>query len=470
MKKVRYFLYGFLVGIVILLAIFYVVPTGKVTYKQNLNKKYFNFLGGRGFLHKLGPKERLLENNKVIGDPVYFNVRTSRNFSKVKMTLKYKIGSAILGDNEYLNIETGVLMDKSNWRYNLYPVFNQKMNEILDKWYVVKNGQTVLAQKNKNYSNIEDFINQKDFSSTVLYNYNLNYNYILSDYEPDNKIIDIYNLRGSYSFYTYIKNEDLKIDFSFLNEKIDDNKKPSVFVYYQDQLILEDTLSTNNSLSSFNLFLADLPEGVYKVEIKVDDDWLTKKLVSYNSKIVFINRIWLNDLSTGFNIWSNKRNFKIKSFSAKCLSDIKINNEIFSVNEIYKQFDFSITKTIENNLNEISSDSCGLLIETDGLFSFSEDSFFNPVISKLSEESDWNTINTVIANYEPPKKENDYYISEIEMDLHSAIRDKDGYRFIISAPFLKNLNNNEYVELTEINMEFEGSNLIDKIKSILNKK
>jgi len=469
MKKVRYFLYGFLVFIVILLAVFYIVPTGRITYKQDLNKKYFNIFGGRGFLHKLGPEERLLENNKIIGDPVYFNFRTSRNFSKVKMTLKYQLSPAVLENNEYLNIETGVLMDKANWRYNLYPVFNQKINKILSEWYIVKDGQTVLAQKNKNYSSIENFLNQKDFSSTVLYNYNLNYNYILPDYEVDDEIVDVYNLKGSYSFYSYIKNEDLKINFSFLNEKIDDKKKPIIFVYYQDQLIFEDTLSINDSLSNFNLSLTDLPEGVYKVEIKVDDDWLTKKLSSYNSKIVFINRVWLNDLSAGFKIWSNKNNFKIKSFSAQCLSDVKINNETFSVDEIYKQFDFSIEDIKKEALNEISSDSCGLLIETNGLFAFSKDSFFNPIINKLNEESDWNNIDTIIANYEPPKKENDYYISEIEMELNSAVRDKDGYRFLISAPFLKNSNNNEYIELKEINMEFEGSNLINKISSIINK-
>ncbi len=470
MKKVRCFLYGFLVFIVILLAVFYIVPTGKITYKQDLSKKYFNFLGGRGFLHKVSPEERLLEDNKIIGDPVYFNFRTSRNFSKVKMTLKYKLSSAVLENNEYLNIETGVLMDKDNWHYNLYPVFNQKMNEILNKWYIIKNEQTVLAQKDKNYSSIEDFLNQKDFSSTVLYNYDLNYNYILSDYKADDKIINIYNLKGSYSFYTYIKNEDLKVDFSFLNEKVSDDKKPSIFVYYQNQLIFEDTLSIDDSLNNFNLFLSDLPEGVYKIEIKVDDDCLTKKLSSHNSKIVFINRVWLNNLSTGFKIWSNKGNVKIKSFSAKCLSDVKINKEVFSVNEIYKQFDFSIKEIKKDTLNEISSNSCGLLIEANGLFSFSKDSFFNPVINKLNEESDWNNIDTIIANYELPKRENDYYISEIEMDLHSAVRDKDGYRFLISAPFLKNSNNNEYIELKEIDMEFEGSNLINKISSIINKK
>jgi len=469
MKKVRYFLYGFLVFIVILLAVFYIVPTGKITYKQDLSKKYFNFLGGRGFLHKISPEERLLEDNKIIGDPVYFNFRTSRNFSKVKMTLKYKLSSAVLGNNEYLNIETGVLMDKANWRYNLYPVFNKKMNEVLNEWNIIKNEQTVLAQKDKNYSSLEDFLNQKNFSSTVLYNYNLNYDYILPDYEVDDKIVDVYNLKGSYSFYTYIKNEDLKIDFSFLNEKVSANNQPSIFVYYQNQLIFEDALSIKDSLGNFNLFLSDLPEGVYKVEIKVDDDWLTKKLSSHNSKMVFINKVWLNDLSTGLKIWSNKNNFKIKSFSAQCLSDVKINNETFLVDEIYKQFDFSIEDIKKEALNEISSDSCGLLIETNGLFAFSEDSFFNPIISKLNEESDWNNINTIIANYEPPKQENDYYISEIEMDLHSAVRDKDGYRFLISAPFLKKSNNNEYIELKEINMEFEGSNLINKISSIINK-
>ena len=466
MKKMRYFLYGFLFLVVVVLAVFYVVPTGHITYNQDLSKKYFNLLGGRGFFYKLGPAERLFDNNKIIGDPVYFNFRTSRNFSKVKMTLKYKISAEDLLPNRYIDIKAGVLMDKANWRYSLYPVFNNKLNNILKEWPSVKEGKTILIQKNNKYPYLKDFFNSNNFSSSLFYNYDFDYNYTLPDYKPDrDKTINISNLRGSYSFYTYIKDESLKINFSFLDKK-NNNRQLSVFVYYKNKLISQNEVSTGN----FELNLPDLPEGAYKVEIKADDDWITEKLISNNSKIVFIDKIWLDNLIDGFVVWSNQNNFKIKSFSTACLSDINVNKKSFSINEIYKQFNVSVDNSISNGLNELSSRSCGLLIETDGLFSFSENSFFDPTINEITEKTDWNNIDTIVADYNIPIKDGDYYISEMEMNLQSAVRDKDGYRFVISAPFLKNLDNNEYMELKEITMDFEGSNLIDKVKSIINKR
>ena len=455
---------------ILVLVGFYIVPGGKIVYQQDFSKKYFNFLGGRGFFYKMGPEERLIDDNKMIGDPLYFYVRAPRSFSEAIMTIKYKISASSLAKNNYLNIETGILMDKSNWRYNLYPVFNNKLNEIFSAWSVVKNEDVILAQKNKKFSQLADFIEHNDFSNSAFYNYNLDYDYILSDYQAEtDKTLSILNLQGSYSFYTYIKEEDLKIDFSFLNKNNNNIQALSIFVYYQNNLIFDKSLTadifSSDSPVNFNLNLSDLPEGAYKVEIKANDDFLTPKLISHNSKLVFINRVWLSNLTNGLAVWSDKNNFKIKSFSARCLDKVDINNEIFTVDKIYQQFDF--TTSNKTDLNKITSNSCGLLIENNGLFSFTEESFFNPILNKLAEDTDWDNIDMVVADYSQPLENDGYYTSEIKMDLQSALRDTDGYRFIISAPFLKNLNPDEYVEIKEIKIEFQGKTLMEKIKEII---
>ncbi len=455
---------------VLVLAGLYIVPGGKMVYQQDFSKKHFNFLGGRGFFYKMGPEERLADNNKMIGDPLYFYVRAPRSFSEAIMTIKYKISSDSLVKNDYLNIETGILMDKSNWRYNLYPVFNNKLNKIFSTWSVVKDENMTLAQKNKKFSRLTDFIEHNDFSKSAFYNYNLNYDYVLPGYQAEiGKTLNISNLQGSYSFYTYIKDENLKVDFSFLNKNNNNTQALSIFVYYQNNLIFDKSLTANifspDLPVNFNLNLSNLPEGVYKVEIKANDDFLTSNLISYNSKLVFINRVWLSDLSNGLILWSDKNNFKIKSFSAQCLDKVDINNEIFTVDKIYQQFDFTVSNKAD--LYKITSDSCGLLIENNGLFSFTKESFFNPGLNKVAEDTNWDNIDTVVADYSQPLESDGYYISKIKMNLQSAVYDTDGYRFIISAPFLKNLSSDEYVEIKEIKIEFQGKTLMEKIKEIV---
>ena len=104
MKKVRFFLYGLLLVILVILACFYFVPSGKISYKYDFSQKYYNIIGGRGFFHKLGPPERIIDKNKIIGDPVYFYLKNFRNFSSAKMKIKYQISPNLLEKNNFLNI------------------------------------------------------------------------------------------------------------------------------------------------------------------------------------------------------------------------------------------------------------------------------------------------------------------------------------------------------------------------------
>lgn len=448
------------------MAYFYFVPLGKISYKYDFSKS--NYIG-KGVFNKFGPKERIIDKNKIIGDPTYFYIKTFRNFSSAKLNIKYKIGPKLLKDNNFLNIESGVLVDKDNWRYKLYPVYNNVLEDVLKKWQITpidNENNLFFAQKEKKFANYLDFLKNNDFSSVVFYNYNLNYEYLLPDYKKtaEDKNLIIEKIRGSYSFYIYIKEEDLKIDFSFWNKNINNQQDLSIYVYYQDNLIFNNFINSqefnNNSDVNFSLNLPSLPEGVYKVEIKANDDFITKKIYSNLSKLSFINRLWLSDLENGFEVFSNKNNFRIKSLETDCLGEIKINEDIFLVNKIYQQFNFKVKN---NNLNQITSNSCGLLIENNGLFSFSRESFFDPTLGKLEENIDINNINFIIASYKSAEIKNGYYNSEIYIDLENVIKDKDGYNFIISTPFLKNLDPDEYIEIKEIKIELWDDNIFKKI-------
>jgi hypothetical protein len=459
MRKLRLFLYSFLVVITIILAYFYFCPLGDVTYKHDFSKKHYNFLGGQGFFHKLGPAERIANKNKIIGDPAYLYLRAPSRFSSANLKLKYKISPELLNSEEFLNIEAGVLLDKDNWRFALYPVFNNYLEKLLSEWDAQEKDGVIFYQREKKFDNYLDFLKQKDFSRTAFYNYNVDYDYIIKNYQPQrvDDYLNIENIRGSYSFFTYIKNEDLNFDFDFsvYSEAL---SSLSLYVYFYNNIIFSQNLldskgeDVNNI--NYNLNLKDLPEGVYKVEIRSGDNFITKKLSTSNSKLVFLNKIWLSGLENGWEVFSNRSNFRIKTLEADCLGEIDINSEKFIVDKIYQQFNFSLSDN-SSDLNKITSNSCGLLIENSGLFSFTADSFFNPLPQKLEEGVDLNKFDFIIAKYKKPQTAGEYFISEIDINLNNAFKDKDGYQFIISAPFLKDLVDNKFIELKKIEIKLK---------------
>lgn len=475
MKKFRIFLYSFLFLAIIVLAFFYLAPFGKITYRHNFSRQY---LLGKGFFHKFGPSERIVDN-KIMGDPVYFYLNSPRNFSQAKLKIKYKISPQALENNRFINIETGVLVDKENWRYNLNPIFNNVLLNTFSDQNIQINDDLFFYQKDNNFKNYQDFLDNNDFSSSVFYNYNFNYEYFLPDYQPrgNNENLVIKNIRGSHSFYVYLKDEDLKIDFSFLNESKNDKsnlpKNLSIFVYYQDKIIFSENNSfLDNNYLEYLLNLPSLPEGAYKIEIKTDDDVLIKDINTKLSKLVFINRVWLDNQSPGFVLFSNKNNFRIKALESLCLGKIKINEDNFLIDKIFQQFNINVDKKEANSaqLTEIESGSCGFLFENNGLFSFSQESFFNPTLDKLDEFTNTEKIDFILGNFRFPEEMGDYYVSEVNIDLVNAIREKDGYNFIISAPFLKNIAEEQYIEIKEIEIELIGKNLFTKIKEEINEK
>ena len=104
----------------------------------------------------------------------------------------------------------------------------------------------------------------------------------------------------------------------------------------------------------------------------------------------------------GYYGYSNKNNFRIKSVDSDCLGEVKVGEENIDINKIYQQFDFSVSSE-KNKLNKLESDSCGLLIENNGLFSFSEIAFFNPLLNKLDSDSDLSNYNWEFNLLESPQ-------------------------------------------------------------------
>jgi len=495
--KLRIFLWSVLVIIVGWLLYMGVVPGGKVSYVCNFTKDSY-------FIGKLTPDDRVEKYNntsvRITGDPVYFALRTPRKFDKAKLTLKYKSGRQGASVSPAVDIiEAGVLVDKTIWRYDLQPIENKIIDQLALVWDVIQENDLVLLQRKdieaaessskqlSRFNSVADFLNNlPDKNEIALYNYDLKAEFLLSDYAPtDERHLLGTALRGPFEFYTYIKEEDL--DFIFAFQDLNNNRDSDpvdLHLYYNGQLIdsrhLDDDGITVDSgedtdRGEMKLKLTNLPEGIYKIELRVNDDIITKRIATKQWKLAFVNKIWLAD---GGNkdiiMYTDSRKVSAQTINPSRLQTIRVGDNDLKVEQTYKQFNIKA----KQDVSEIKLAKDDIILAGDGVFSFSRDSLINPNFSKVGPDLNINqeNINYILAKYTIPDEKNGWRIAQAEFDLTKAYREDaprqlgmaGKYSFLISIPGLRADDDiNDYVEIGEIRVDLEGKSLWDKIKDLL---
>jgi len=503
--KLRIILWVILAVAVIWLLDRAIVPSGKVSY-------VYDFKKDSRFIYNLTPKERVATvdglSNKIIGDPVYFSLRTPRKFETAKLTISYQtVGAEHCSAPTCLPIvEAGILADKIVWRYDLQPIENKIINRLSMVWPVIY-GQdgTMLLQRDasttstgssqassaqvKKYNTIDEFLkNLPDSSQIAAYNYNLKTKYNLPDYKAgkqENKID--YKLRGAYQFYTYIKNEDLNWQFNFSDLNLNKDSDPiDVNLYYEQGLIasrhLDDTGPGSPSTGSgqgdngqtvnrgsISLDEANLPEGIYRIELHVNDDIVTNQIITKQTKLAFINKIWVTGEAKDVNLVTDTLSVSAQTQSPASLQNIKIGDKDLDLAETYKQY----SQTTSGKITTIKLLKADVVLAGDGVFSFNQESLINPSLKKVDQNFDLNQsgINYIIARYTSPQWQNQWQVSQAEFDLTKAYTEFGKYTFLISVPGLKaDDQDSDAILLKEIRVDLQGKSLWQKIGEVISKK
>lgn len=468
---------------VFVLAWLAVVPSGKITY-------FSNFKGYNDFIGQLTPKERIVAESDgtqdIIGNPAYFTLRTARPFNEAKITIKFQT------DPNLPIVEAGVSKDGRTWQYDLQPLYNAKLEDLMKNWSVLRQGDLVLLQLTQKFATVNDFLkNPPAMDKVALYNYDWKNNYILPDYQPQNSTSTMCRpLVGAYQFYTYLKNENLADDFVFqdLNKNLDPDPI-DVNVYYNDKLIdsehLDDDGITNDSGAQkpwrhLKLNLANLPEGVYKIDVRANGDIVTRTITTGQSKMAFINNLPLADapeVSCGRNLFTDGRTLSAQTSHPAKLEKIKIikgggatsSSEELDISQTYKIF------TV-NNLpvsgSRIILANDGIALSSDGLFSFSAAQMIDPRVKDVDADfnADLEGVDYILARYAPPVKQGDWLIAQADFDLSNAFRKWNKYYFLISAPGLSTDDGiNDKTRIKEIKIDLTGTSLWEKISKIFRK-
>ncbi|MFH0956161.1 MAG: hypothetical protein V1801_03060 [Candidatus Falkowbacteria bacterium] len=438
-----------------------IVPSGRISYAYDFNRSSY-------FIGKLSPAERVKINKtdaKIIGDPVYFSLKTPRRFERAKVAVKFK------NTTDFSVMEIGLLNNKAAWSYDLKPLQNKIIDQLSLAWSVVigENG-TRLIECEKKFDTIEQFLdNLPERDEIALYNYSVKNNFFLDSYEPSQKNNSMdYKFRGSYQFYTYIKQEELDYVFNFVDLNINEADDPIEIKVYSEggeiySTYMDDEKADSNERQAV-IKIVDLPEGVYRFSVIANDNIITKNITSKQSQFVLINKIWLAEGNKeNLTLFTNSRLVNAQTVNPASLGKIKIGDAFLDLEETYKQLS---VKTLSRPA-KVELNKSDIIISGDGVFSFTENGLFDPRFKNVDGNLDINgeKINYVLTNYQAPANSDDWRTVVAEFDLTRAYQESGKYQFLISVPSLRveELIEGEII-IKEIKVDLSGTTLGQKFK------
>jgi len=476
-------LFFVLVGLVIILSFLYLklVPSGHIIYERDYSQ---TLRSGKGFILGFTPAERVDLSGllpKIIGDPIYFSLFTPRTFDRAQVIITYR---------DHLSsstpiIEMGVLKDKIVRNYDLQPIENKTLAVLVGKWTTVGTSSLILFQLGKNYADLPSF--QKDLAAGQLkdcpggpttclatYNYAPIYNFQMTGIKTRPLTLSE-PLRGQHQFYVYVPAHDLRLDFDFVDMNQDKAQDPiAVNLYSANKLIDSRTLGDNNpdptsgvaEQKKLSLSASNLKPGVYKAEIKISDDMVIKKIQSSVDRLSFINKVWPVSASGNLILYTDATYLLAKAFTPASLQTINFGGQDFSLNEPYQQFEF-VAPVVSRSLQTIKLTKDDVILENNGLFSWSQSSFFDPTLKKVDNHFILGQTKYILADYQTPTIRDGWKTATAAFSLIASDRENGKYSFLLSIPGLKAASGDrDYLEIKSIKIELTGRTLGQKLKSL----
>jgi len=465
-KIIRFFIYlsPFLLLIILIYKDF--APSGKVSFS-------YDFSRDSPVITKLFPANRLsdpqkIQNNEyyqeILKEPVYFETRLSQKFNQAQVELVFQnpesslfqLGLAIKGEKD--------------WNYQFKPIDNKIINNLT--WSKLEENGIFLWQRIKKYYNLKDFLKNLNNETAVgFYNYDFKRKFKLINYQPAvNYQIINKTIRGYHQFYTYVKNEDL--DFNFKIQDINRAPGPDfldINVYNdQDQKIYHQRLDDDGYISNLDpasaprylsIKIPNLPEGVYKIELACEDEIFFREIKTKQRYIAFINRLYLVDnpeYADGFldliyqptEVFTNAKRLSFETAHPEGLQEVQVNNQKLSINETHKKYFLTVDKLPA----KIIVPKNDLKIFGTGLFSLSQEAFFNPEIYNLQNFQETPEINFLLTSYQIPQQIDDWQKTSITFNLDNASIINRKLRWMLSAPEMNNLN--DKIKIKEIKITY----------------
>lgn len=456
----KYLSVGLMVSLVILAAVFFTLAINK-RFAPGGELEVTQLAGAKTWLmERFLPDFRLGAQGKdangiyreLTGQPVEIGLSLPRKFQQLSVEMTYANANVPVVS---LGLESG-----PDNKFDFQTVENKILERLQadPSWKVVQEEGTWLFQRQtvKKFDSVPSFLSELPSDRVAQIDYNLQPYFRLGNYQPSQKEITIKNtLRGSHQILTYIKNEPLDFTFSLQDINRADGPDPvSVSVYKDDELLLEKGLSDDGLVSatdptsptrSINLNLPNLAEGVYRIEFSADDDVVINEIHTRQSKIVFLNKLYLigneeysGDLP-GLNlapttVYSDGHEVDGYTSHYRGLQEIKINGAVLNIDQTHREYIHRETGQINTGSYPISLPKNDILLTSTGVFSFRPEQFFDPNFYPLDTNGSLSGVDYIIANYSSPVQKNGLLTASVNFDLAKGYFTGNDIRLEIGAP------------------------------------
>lgn len=401
-------------------------------------------------------------------DVVYFDFRLPKTLRKFKeITVKVKFKNYIKGQDLLVGLK-----DHTKWPNLKKPIDSPTLNQL--NWPPIREKNIVLFQKKKIFDSMGHFLRNPPRGAVVATYFFDNSlirqePVIIRNYKKseDYLVID-HSLRGSHTLYTYVKDEPI----DFIIEKQDLNRRKgqdvlTVNISRDNERIYTRTIPddgiTDNSrkVSSpqvISFQVANLKEGIYKIQLNSSKDILVRKISTKQHLLVFEKKLFLADNSEIYGVPATK---PITIFIDAKGVNIKTSHEAgfqsILVNDIptlrVAQTHISYHVNLVSGLNKITMQKGDLVLTSPYFYSFYKESFFKPRVVQIiefDEDLSLDDIDFIVADYFPPRGEGVWRIGQQTFDLSNIEIMGDSLTFLIQAPGLKKKAGEIFIDSIEI--------------------
>lgn len=429
-----------------------IVPTGFISYHSD-------FLHYNYFISELTPTDRVRNTTQVIGEPVYFFLRTPRPFRTATIILNTSHLPPI--------VEVGICRDKAQWQFERQPLYVRDLEELARHSHLLTDGDLVLWQRQPTYNSISDFFDNLPPSDRIAtYNYALPTSFQLSDYQPyatpRNFMV---GARGSYLISTYSDGQPIKMKFAFQNLESNLSHDMVITVYNEGgQVIQSETVTEFRP--EVKIVTPALIPGAYQIEFKAGDEIITSAIETVQSRWAFVHNVWLADTGRrNFSLMTDGSYLKAQTINPTHLQTIGVNEQSLAISETYRQFtlDF-LNQRRESKKLEFATDD--VMIATDGVIALSDDELFNSMPYSYHPGLDVDTVGVdyLLGRYRI--KGQTQLKPSVTFNLSTACLDNGRYPFLIAAP---GVSAEEPLEVKDITVQLHGQNVWEFLNTVWNR-
>jgi hypothetical protein len=379
----------------------------------------------------------------ILGDPAFFFVHPHRGFDEVRTDVWFKNDGVPI-------VELGGLVQPDGEIYDLKPL----QNTIIDHsdWDRMRDDQTVLLQREPTYDSIDAFLSDPPPRNEIsTYHFDLEKPYRMDGYQPQpgTTTIDT-SLRGFYTFKTYVKDEPVDFIFEYMDMNRDRGPDPVEVVLFNERNEHVKTVTAKDDgergdeafasgLREVELRMDDVPEGVYRVVMRVNKDIFTRRIVTEQHKIVFLDNVYLGD-HVGYRedpqttrFWTEAKSLAFQTHHAERAQDIQVGSQSVALETPFERVEHDVS---ESGVVRVTVPESDVIVHTTGHIAFAPDQFFNPDPIRLRHDTDFDALGVdyVIADYTPPETNGDWKVASATFDAGVLAKEEGTWKFAFSTP------------------------------------